>query len=90
MSWTIRTAAILMATAGTELMRRYAGGFTLGLHSVTGIVALTVMMLHAIWATVVLGRHDDEALHSFHRISVGVWGIWLIPFFSGMFAGMRH
>jgi uncharacterized repeat protein (TIGR03987 family) len=77
-------------TAGTELMRRYAGGFTMGLHSITGLLALTVMLIHAGWATVVLRRGEREALASFHRVSVVVWAVWLIPFFSGMLAGMRH
>jgi uncharacterized repeat protein (TIGR03987 family) len=77
-------------TTGTELMRQHAGGFSLGVHTVTGILALTVMLLHAVWATVVLWRRDERTLGSFHRISIVVWGLWLIPFFSGMFVSMRH
>lgn len=81
----------LMAdTGGTELMRRYAGGYTLGVHTLTGLLALTLMLLHATWATVVLRRGEVRALTTFHRVSVVVWVIWLVPFFSGMAMGMRH
>src|SRR5689334_7496020 len=71
-------------TAGTELMRRIAGGvFTPGLHSLTGLVALLLMAAHALWATATLARGREEALRGFHRFSVAVWGLWLIPFASG-------
>jgi len=81
----------LMAdTTGTELMRRIAGGFHLTLHGATGALALILMLVHAIWATVVLVRRDERALMTFHRISVVVWAIWLVPFIGGMVAGMRR
>lgn len=75
-------------TTGTELMRRLAGGFVLNLHTVTGIAALVLMLAHATWATVVLARRDAQAARRFHRISVVVWAIWLVPFVSGMLQGM--
>ena len=80
----------LADTAGTELMRRLAGGFTPSLHTATGLLALLLMLGHAVWATMVLRRRDDAALRAFHRISIVVWAIWLIPFLSGMVVGMRH
>lgn len=77
-------------TAGTELMRRLAGGFTPSLHTATGVLALLLMFGHAVWATTVLRRRDEAAIVTFHRVSVVVWAIWLIPFLSGMVAGMRR
>jgi uncharacterized repeat protein (TIGR03987 family) len=77
-------------TVGTEMMRRIAGGLVLNLHTVTGIAALAVMFGHAIWATTVLVRHDEARARRFHRLSVVVWCIWLVPFVSGMFQGMVH
>jgi uncharacterized repeat protein (TIGR03987 family) len=47
-----------------------------------------LMCAHAIWATVVLVRRDERAISTFHRISVVVWAIWLVPFIGGMVAGM--
>jgi len=37
---------------------------------------------------VVLIRKDERWIHSFHRFSVTVWAIWLIPYFSPMLLGM--
>jgi uncharacterized repeat protein (TIGR03987 family) len=47
------------------------------------------MMIHAVWATAVLVRKDVKAMHTFHRFSVIVWVIWLVPFVLGMMMGMR-
>lgn len=75
-------------TTGTEMMRRIAGGLVLNLHTLTGIAALLLMLGHAMWATTVLARHDRAAASRFHRVSVVVWAVWLVPFVSGMFQGM--
>ncbi len=74
-------------SAGTDLMWRLAGHFTFGLHSVTGAAALLLMFGHAFWATVVLVRRNERAIVTFHRVSVVVWTIWLVPFVSGMLLG---
>ena len=69
---------------GTEAMRRLMGGrIELNLHGVTGLTALTLMFVHALWASWVLARGDEEAKHRFHRFSVLVWAIWLVPYFTG-------
>ncbi len=58
------------------------------LHTLTGQIALWLMLAHAIWATRVL-RKGSETLHrKFHRYSLIVWLIWLVPYFGGMFLGM--
>ncbi|MEJ2488050.1 MAG: hypothetical protein P8Y68_20220 [Anaerolineales bacterium] len=44
-----------------------------------------VFAVHAVWATVVLVQKDENAINNFHRFSVAVWVIWLIPYFSPMF-----
>jgi uncharacterized repeat protein (TIGR03987 family) len=56
---------------------------------VTGVAAILLMIIHAIWATVVLVRKDERAIVNFHKFSVVVWAIWLIPYFSGVIMGMR-
>ena len=83
-------AGFLLDTAGTDIMRRLAGGIHWSLHTATGAAALLLMLLHALWATRVLIRGDDRALLGFHRISLTVWGIWLIPFVTGLILGGRH
>ncbi len=76
-------------SAGTELMRRMAGGFRWGFHTATGGAALLLMLLHAVWATAVLVRRDELRLRAFHRTSLVVWLIWLIPFVTGLILGAR-
>jgi CubicO group peptidase (beta-lactamase class C family) len=54
----------------------------------TGVLAILLMVIHAVWATVVLVRKDEKAITTFHRFSVFVWAIWLVPYFSGFFVSM--
>jgi uncharacterized repeat protein (TIGR03987 family) len=57
-------------------------------HTLTGQIALWLMLAHAIWATVVVFRGRENTKRSFHRFSIIVWCIWLIPYIGGMFMGM--
>lgn len=59
-------------------------------HTLTGQIALWLMLAHAIWATRVSRTGSDEARRGFHRYSLVVWLIWLIPYFSGMYLGMQN
>jgi uncharacterized repeat protein (TIGR03987 family) len=68
-------------------MRRIVGGLQFNAHGVTGAAALLLMFAHAVWATVVLVRADQRAIAAFHRVSVFVWAVWLIPFVSGVAMG---
>ena len=75
-------------TWGTGMMIEMAGGLTSDLHGLTGLLAIFLMLIHAIWATLVIIRKDEEWIYSFHRFSVVVWVIWLVPYFSPMIFGM--
>ncbi len=76
-------------TAGTAMMMDYAGGLTADVHGVTGVAAILLMVIHAVWATVVLMRKNEHAILNFHKFSVVVWAIWLVPYFSGVLMGMQ-
>jgi uncharacterized repeat protein (TIGR03987 family) len=80
---------LVFDTTGTGIMFEMAGRIGTDIHSVTGILAILLMLVHAIWATVVLVRKDEKAITNFHHFSVFVWAIWLIPYFTGFFASMR-
>ena len=71
-------------TWGTGLMIEMAGGLTADVHGITGVIAIVLMLVHAVWASVVLARRDEKAIHSFHKFSLLVWFIWLIPYLSPM------
>jgi uncharacterized repeat protein (TIGR03987 family) len=75
-------------TWGTGMMLEMAGGLTFDLHGISGLIAILLMLVHAIWATVVLIRKDEKVITNFHKFSVLVWLIWLIPYFSPMIFGM--
>ncbi len=62
----------------------------LDLHNLTGLIAILLMLIHSVWATVVAIKKDPKKLRSFHKFSLIVWIIWLIPYFSGVFMGMGH
>lgn len=76
---------LVLDTWGTGMMLDMAGGLTTDVHGVTGLIAIALMLVHAVWATVVLVRRDERWISSFHRFSVAVWLIWLVPYFSPMF-----
>ena len=71
-------------TWGTGLMFEMAGGMQFDIHGLTGLLAILLMLIHAVWATIVLVRKDEKAINNFHKFSVVVWFIWLIPYFSPM------
>lgn len=75
---------------GTYLMSQIATtvGPTGSNHALIGGVALSLMLVHAIWATVVYIRKTPHLIHSFHRFSLIVWLIWLIPYFVGMISNI--
>ncbi|WP_457637090.1 HsmA family protein [Oceanithermus sp.] len=75
-------------SAGTEMMYRILGHVEFNLHGVTGLTALSLMLVHAVWATWVLLRGGPEAKRRFHRFSVSVWTIWLVPYLTGYLLSM--
>ena len=80
---------LVFDTTGTGIMFEMAGGLGSDTHSVTGLVAILLMLVHAVWATTVLVLRNEKAINNFHYFSVFVWAVWLIPYFTGFFASMR-
>lgn len=78
----------LFDTIGTTSMSLFAGHFEFNLHGITGLLAIALMFCHAIWATVVLIMKQENALRNFHKFSLFVWLVWLVPFFTGMIGTM--
>jgi uncharacterized repeat protein (TIGR03987 family) len=76
--------------SGTLAMTRLANhSFNLlELHTLTGQIALWLMLIHAVWATYVVKKGSVASRTTFHRYSLIVWLIWLVPYFGGMVMGM--
>lgn len=88
---------LVFDTTGTLTMERIAkSGMTAispisaAIHGTTGVLAIILMLFHAVWATMVLAKNDDKKKQVFHRFSLIVWMIWLIPYFIGMIIGMTQ
>ena len=79
---------LIFDTVGTGMMMEMAGGLTFDIHGVTGVLAILLMLVHAGWASIVLIRKDEKAIANFHKFSVLVWVIWLVPYFTGFFVSM--
>lgn len=83
---------LLCDSAGTftmSLIAKAESGSGNILHAVTGALAIILMIFHAVWATVTIRSHNEKQMQDFHKFSLFVWLIWLIPYFIGMFIGMR-
>ncbi len=79
---------LICDTVGTGMMFQFAGGMTFDVHGISGVIAIVLMFIHAAWAAWVLYKKDEQAIQNFHKFSVAVWVIWLIPYFSPMFFAM--
>ena len=75
-------------TWGTGLMFEFVGGMSYDIHGFSGVLAIVLMFIHAIWATFVLIKKDEKMIANFHKFSIAVWFIWLIPYLSPMVFGM--
>ena len=83
---------LAMDITGTRMMSMISDqnqSTMMGAHGITGMIAIVLMLIHAVWATIVLARKNEKVQHTFHRFSIVVWIIWLIPFVIGMVMGMR-
>lgn len=83
-------------TLGTFTMSRIAAAGTdktitsgqLAIHQATGMLAVVLMLIHAVWATYVIANGSERSKAIFHKFSMVVWLIWLVPYFIGMYIGM--
>lgn len=84
-------AGFAFDSIGTSIMGRIASaddGAGAGLHAATGAIALVLMAVHAVWASIVLAHKDQRRLAQFHTLSRIVWLFWLIPYLIGMLLGI--
>lgn len=82
---------LICDSTGTALMSSMAqtsGGAMSPLHSITGALAIALMLFHAAWATFIVLRGSGEQRRNFHRLSMTVWLAWLVPYLIGMLVGI--
>ena len=84
-------SGLIADSIGTGAMGIISGSlFQFSFHGITGMLAIILMLFHAIWATWVLIHKNENLILKFHRFSFFVWIIWLIPMVSGMVFGAMH
>jgi uncharacterized repeat protein (TIGR03987 family) len=83
------TGTILMTQIAAAQQAEGISATGLGsLMAVSGTIAIALMAVHLIWAIVVLVRNREREKLAFHRFSVIVWAIWLIPYIAGAASAM--
>ena len=81
---------LLCDTIGTTAMSMINGSLIrFNFHGLTGLTAVMLMLFHASWATWVLLHNDEKRIRTFHRFSIFVWIIWMIPMIGGMILGAK-
>lgn len=75
---------LIFDTVGTGMMFTFVGGMAFDIHGISGMIAILLMFIHALWAALVLWKKNEKAIVNFHKFSLFVWIIWLIPYFSPM------
>lgn len=83
-------AGLFADAVGTSLMEHIAKMTHLHdeIHSVTGMIAILLMLVHAMWALWTYFKGSARAKAHFNRFSIIVWCIWLIPYCIGIYMGM--
>ena len=86
---------LVFDVTGTILMERIAdvnaesaNTISSSLHGITGLLAILLMLIHTIWASIVFYQNNDEKKRKFHKFSLLVWLLWLVPYLIGMINGM--
>lgn len=83
-------SGLVCDTIGTTAMAEIGGAlFKFNFHGLTGMTAILLMLFHSAWATRVLMQKDEKRILTFHRFSIFVWIMWMIPMIGGMLLGAR-
>ena len=80
---------VVCDTTGTIAMRVMSKSYLADVHGISGSIALLLMLFHASWATVVIINKDEKLIRNFHKFSMFVWLVWLIPYITGVMMHMK-
>lgn len=79
---------LMMSLANTRRESGSAAGPLDAFMAISGTIAILLMAVHLMWAVAVLVRGHDQEKAVFHRFSLIVWGIWLVPYVAGAASAM--
>ncbi|WP_137873951.1 HsmA family protein [Rhodococcus sp. Q] len=81
------TGTFLMSRISDESPDTGTSGFD-KIMIATGALAIVLMAIHLVWAVIVLIRDRPSEKAKFHKFSLVVWSIWLVPYFTGAIGAM--
>lgn len=65
------------------------GGIVFTWHAILGFISIALMTIHVVWSIIVYLNKNEQSITSFHRISIIVWGIWMVSYLSGFGSGIE-
>ncbi len=75
---------LILDAGGTGLMALQIGFYRMDIHGIIGTLAILLMLVSAIWATV--AKKDAAKTATYLKASVWVWAFWLLPYLYGFVA----
>jgi len=81
---------LIADTLGTAFVKKQTGVVIYNFHTITGILGLLLMFVHTVWAIYIVIINNQKQILSFHKISLFVWLVWLIPYVTGFISGMNR
>ncbi len=73
---------------GSLLMGTLAGGLSVTVHGLNGLLAVVLMLVTAIRAQMIYMKKDESAAKNFAKFSIPVWVVWVLSFVTGMMLSM--
>ena len=77
---------LFLDAGGTALMAMQIGYYRMDIHGIIGTLAIALMAVSAIWATVARSKNDAAGTATYIRFSIWVWAFWLLPYLYGFVA----
>lgn len=76
---------LVLDAGGTGLMAMQIGYYRMDVHGWIGTLAIALMAVSAVWATMARGKGSTAAAR-YIGVSIWVWAFWLIPYVYGFIA----
>lgn len=82
-------AGVVTDFIATWITIEFIGAIVFTPHALFGFAALILMVLHFLWALMVLAHNNQQMVDLFHKFGLFVWGVWLISYLTGFILGMN-
>ena len=80
---------VLTDALATWITIDFIGAIVLTPHAIFGFTSLFLMVLHFVWAVIVLFSSNKQTLELFHKFGLFVWSIWMLSYLTGFISGIQ-